>query len=89
MLCHIYRSKHRADAYLYLADKDDFASVPEALLKLFGKLEFSFSFALCAERKLAREDTDVVIKNLETQGYHLQLTEDVSVEQMLAVKAIN
>ena len=89
MLCHIYRSSRKIDTYLYLAEKDDFSSIPEGLLAVFGQPEFSFSFDLQQDRKLARENTEEVLKNLDEQGYHLQLQNDVLVEQMLAVKAAN
>ncbi len=89
MLCHIYRSNRKIDTYLYLVDKDDFSIIPEALLSVFGEPEYSFSFDLKADRKLAREDTDQVIKNLGEQGYHLQLQKDILVEQMLAMKVVN
>ena len=89
MLCHIYRSSRKIDTYLYLAEKDDFSSIPEGLLAVFGQPEFSFSFDLKQDRKLAREDTEEVLKNLDEQGYHLQLQKDVLVEQMLAMKTVN
>lgn len=89
MLCHIYRSNRKFDTYLYLADKDNFSEIPEDLLKVFGEPEFSFSFDLKPDRKLAWEDTEEVLKNLEEQGYHLQLQKDILVEQMLAMKAVN
>ena len=89
MLCHIYRSNRKTDTYLYLAEKDDFTIVPEELLRVFGPPEFSFSFELTEERTLAREDTDEVLDNLDRQGYHLQLQDDIPVEQMLALKALN
>jgi uncharacterized protein YcgL (UPF0745 family) len=77
------------DTYLYLVEEDDFSVIPEELLRVFGPPEFSFSFDLTQERKLAREDTAQVLENLEQQGYHLQLQDDVLVEQMLAMKALN
>jgi uncharacterized protein YcgL (UPF0745 family) len=89
MLCHIYRSNRKLDTYLYLVEEDDFSVIPEELLRVFGPPEFSFSFDLTQERKLAREDTAQVLENLEQQGYHLQLQDDVLVEQMLAMKALN
>jgi hypothetical protein len=89
MLCHIYRSNRKLDTYLYLLDKDDFSVVPEELLRIFGSPEFSFSFDLTQERKLAKEDTAEVLDNLASQGYHLQIQDDVLVEQMLAMKAVN
>ena len=89
MFCHIYRSNRKVDTYLYLADKDDFSVLPENLIGVFGVPEFSFSFELTADKKLTREDTSEVLANLESQGYHLQLQNDVLVEQMLAMKATN
>ena len=89
MLCHIYRSSRKLDTYLYLADKDDLSVVPEELLRVFGDPEFSFSFDLTQERELAREDAAEVLENLADQGYHLQLQNDILVEQMLAMKAMN
>jgi uncharacterized protein YcgL (UPF0745 family) len=89
MLCHIYRSNQKFDTYLYLVEKDDFSIVPAELLRVFGPPEFSFSFDLTQERKLAREDAAEVFENLENQGFHLQLKNDVLVEQMLAMQALN
>jgi hypothetical protein len=89
MLCHIYRSNQKFDTYLYLVEKDDFSIIPADLLRVFGPPEFSFSFDLKQERKLAREDAAEVLENLENQGYHLQLQDDVLVEQMLTMRALN
>ena len=89
MFCHIYRSNNKMDTYLYLRDKDDFSEIPQDLIQVFGEPEFSFSFNLTLERKLAKEITSEVLENLKNQGYHLQLQDDVLVEQMLAMKATN
>lgn len=89
MFCHIYRSSRKVDTYLYMTDKDDFSIVPETLMTVFGEPEFSFSFNLKPDRKLAGEDTEAVLKSLEEQGYHLQLKKDILVEQMLALKGVN
>ena len=89
MLCHIYRSSRKLDTYLYLVDKDDFSVIPDDLLRVFGTPEFSFSFDLTQEHELAREDAGEVLDNLADQGYHLQLQNDILVEQMLAMKAVN
>ena len=89
MLCHIYRSSRKIDTYLYLAEKDDFSVVSDDLLGVFGEPEYSFSFDLTDQKKLALEDSAEVLKNLQEQGFHLQLQSDELVEQMLARKAIN
>lgn len=89
MLCYIYRSNRKLDTYLYLAKRDDFDDVPEELLKVFGEPEYSFSFNLTPDRKLAKEDTSQVLDNLKQQGYHLQLQDDLLIEQQLALKSLN
>ena len=89
MLCHIYRSNLKLDTYLYLAARDDFSAIPAELLRVFGAPEYSFSFDLEPDRKLAREEATEVIANLKEQGYHLQLQADEMIEEMLARKAVN
>jgi uncharacterized protein YcgL (UPF0745 family) len=89
MLVHIYRSNRKPDTYLYLAEKDDFSMVPESLMTVFGDPEFSFSFQLSAQKQLIKEDTSTVLENLKEQAYHLQLQNDVLIEQMLTIKSSN
>lgn len=73
MICYVYRSNRKLDTYLYLPKKDDFDELPEAVLKIFGPPEFSMSFLLTPDRKLAQEDTQEVINKIESDGYFLQL----------------
>ena len=89
IICYIYRSERKADTYLYLLEKDDFSCVPDELLKVFGEPQFSFQFELSGNRKLAKEDSAEVIANLQAHGYHLQMADDLLVEQQLALKNLN
>ncbi len=89
LTCYIYRSPRKVDTYLYLAREDDFEAVPEALLQGFGRPEFCFDLELTPRRRLAREDPATVYRNLLEQGYHLQLRDDLSIEQQLAMKSLN
>ena len=73
MQCFVYRSKKKQNTYLFLPEQDNFSEVPESLLKLFGQAEFSFEFKLHAERNLTLADAREVIRNLEENGYFLQL----------------
>jgi uncharacterized protein YcgL (UPF0745 family) len=73
MLASVYRSKVKDHMYLYLAKKDDFSSVPEALLKIFGKPEFSMQLNLKNRQKLARVELSDVKKALKENGYYLQM----------------
>jgi uncharacterized protein YcgL (UPF0745 family) len=72
MLAHVYKSLKKADTYLYLAKRDDFAGLPEPLRAQLGKLQFVLEVDLAPGSTLAREDPDVVRENLATRGFHLQ-----------------
>jgi uncharacterized protein len=89
IFCYIYRSERKADTYLYLVEKDDFSVVPKELLMIFGEPEFSFQFELTPERNLAKENPAEVYNNLKQQGYHLQMADDLLIEQRLALKGLN
>ena len=73
MHAYVYKSLRKADTYLYLAARDDFARVPPPVLDPLGRLEFVLDVALAPERKLAREDPALVRENLALRGFHLQL----------------
>lgn len=72
MLAYVYKSLKKADTYLYLAKRDDFAGLPEPLRAQLGKLQFVLEVDLAPGRTLAREDPDVVRENLAMRGFHLQ-----------------
>jgi len=73
MKCFVYKSIKKADSYIYINEKDNFDAVPEQLLSLFGKPEYTLEFDLTPDRKLASADAEQVIKNLNDQGYYLQM----------------
>ena len=74
LLCSIYRSPRKQGMYLYVPRAKGVSELPEALLKLFGKPEHAMDMVLTEERKLAREDIHKVLENLQTQGFHLQMS---------------
>jgi hypothetical protein len=71
--CWIYKSPLKEEMYLYLADKEAFDRVPEALLARFGKPLFVMELELHPGRRLAREDVVQVMQNLTGKGFHLQM----------------
>ena len=73
MQAFVYKSLKKADTYVYLAGRDDFARLPDPLRSQLGTLQFVLELALTPERKLAREDAAVVRENLVARGFHLQL----------------
>lgn len=72
MLAFVYKSLKKADTYVYLAARDDFARLPEPLRAQMGTLQFVLEVALVPGRTLARENPEVVRNNLATRGFHLQ-----------------
>lgn len=73
MQCFIYKSLKKDYLYLYVAKKDDFSKVPDALFKHLGKMEFVMDIKLSPELKLARENAGKIIECLKEQGFFVQL----------------
>jgi uncharacterized protein YcgL (UPF0745 family) len=73
MHAYVYKSLKKADTYLYLAARDDFARLPEPLRGQLGTLQFVLDVDLAPGRRLARENPDVVRGNLVARGFHLQV----------------
>jgi uncharacterized protein len=72
MHAYVYTSQRKADTYLYLAARDDFACLPAALRDQLGALRFVLEVVLTPERKLARVDAAVVRSNLASGGFFVQ-----------------
>ena len=73
MHCFVYASQRKADTYLWLDRRDRFDVLPAPLTLLLGDLRFVLEVELHPGRRLPREDVEVVMQNLRTQGWHLQL----------------
>ncbi|MGN2429545.1 YcgL domain-containing protein [Pseudomonas syringae] len=83
-ICSIYRSPKKSEMYLYVLKSDVLKRVPPELLVAFGKPVHAFDLVLSPERALAREDINLVLENLDSQGYHLQMppAEDEYIEHL-------
>lgn len=73
MRCHVYKSRLRPDTYVYLARKDDFSVLPEALRQHLGALQVVLELELTPQRRLARVDTATLLRSLDERGFHVQL----------------
>ena len=62
--------------YLYVHENKKTEELPEDLIKLVKELTHVMDLELSPERKLARADVMIVIKQLEEQGYFLQMPPD-------------
>lgn len=72
MQAYVYKSLRKADTFVYLAARDDFDTLPEALRAPLGALQFVLEVALTPERTLARGNTAQVRQNLAAHGFHIQ-----------------
>jgi len=62
--------------YLYIHGSKTTEDLPEELIKTVKQLTHVMDLELTPERKLARVDVVLVMKNLEENGYHLQMPAD-------------
>lgn len=90
MLCAIYKSPKKQQTYLFIKKRDDFSSVPDALMTTFGTPALVTIVNLATKDKLGMADINKVKDSLEEQGFYLQLpppTEDLLKEHKAAMKA--
>ena len=73
MAARVYKGSRRDDTYLFVPAHDGLEGVPRALLETMGRLDLVMELELHPGRQLAREDVRLVMRNLEDQGYHLQM----------------
>ena len=84
MLCYIYRCNLKPDMYIYLAEEDNFENMPKEIFDTLGIVEFSMELELTLKTKLAREDIQTVLNNLDEHGFHIQLASNESLEEIMA-----
>ncbi|TKB44097.1 YcgL domain-containing protein [Thalassotalea mangrovi] len=80
MICAVYRSPKKPQTFLYIVKRDDFSTVPEALLSTFGTPQLVTLVNLAGRNKLALADIEKVKAELLDKGFYLQLpppTEDL------------
>jgi len=81
--CFIYRCSAKQDMYIYLAQENDFDCIDEKLKGSLGELTFAMALELNDTTKLAKEDPQKVLANLQTQKFHLQLPPQISIETLM------
>ena len=74
--CKIYRCSKQDEMYLYVHEDKTIDDLPEELIKIVKELTHVMDLELSPERKLAREDVLLVMKNINDNGFHLQLPPD-------------
>lgn len=84
MQAYVYKSRRKADTYLFVAARDDFARVPAPVLAQLGPLEFVLDVALTPGRRLAQGNADTVRENLALRGFHLQVPPVAAIDPLTA-----
>ena len=72
MQAYVYKSRRKADTFVFLAARDDFTRLPEPVRVQLGELAFVLEVALTPERRLAQSDPQLVRANLAAHGFHVQ-----------------
>ena len=84
MQCYIYRCSRKPDMYIYLAEEDDFSKVPKEIFNSLGIISFAMELKLSSDKKLAKENPVLVMKNLEENTFHLQLPDNTPIEELMS-----
>lgn len=82
MHAYVYKSLRKPDTYVYLAERDAFGCMPEAVRAQLGPLQFVLDVPLTPERRLARVDAAQVRDSLAARGFHLQMPPVGAVDPM-------
>ncbi|WP_033018050.1 YcgL domain-containing protein [Pseudoalteromonas sp. BSi20652] len=73
MLTAVYKSKKKADTFLFVEKRDDFDKVPEPLMTMFGRPIYVMIINLAKRVHLGGSDLESVKASLIEKGYYLQL----------------
>lgn len=72
-LVQVYKSTRKTEMYLYVDKARGLADVPEPLMKQFGESEEVMMLMLSPGRKLARADAAEVLREIDENGFYLQM----------------
>lgn len=72
MQAYVYKSQRKQDTYVYLARRDDFATMPAPLHAQLAPFTFVLEVGLMPERRLAQADAGQVRRQLAERGFFVQ-----------------
>ncbi|EOD55925.1 YcgL domain-containing protein [Aeromonas molluscorum] len=73
MLCAVYKSRKKADTYLFVEKRDDFSRVPAPLMQTFGTPQLVLMTKLTPGKPLGIASVSRVMEMLTLQGFYLQV----------------
>ena len=71
--CSIYKHPKKEEMYLYIKKGESFDKLPKELTAQFADPIFVMDLFLTKDKKLARENIEAVMQNINSKGFHLQL----------------
>lgn len=89
MKAYIYRCSRKPDIYIYLAEENDFSKVPKGIYNSLGIVKFTMELDIKKDMKMAKENPEIVLENLNEHGFHIQLAKDTTIESIMAKIARN
>lgn len=84
MHAYVYKSLRKDGAYVFLAARDDFERVPDAVRAPLEPMRFVLELELTPQRKLARGNAAEVREGLVRRGFHVQLPPPVTLDPLTA-----
>ena len=69
----MYKTSSHKNLFLYVSEVEGLSRVPQSLLCRFVDRLLVLNFELKVGNVLAKEDPEVVLRNIDQMGYHLQL----------------
>jgi uncharacterized protein len=72
MQCVVYRSDRKLQTYLYLPATSSLASLPASIQQTLAPLVEIMRLELQKDSRLARQNAERVLVNLQTNGFHIQ-----------------
>jgi len=82
MHAYVYKSLRKEGAYVFLATRDDFESVAEAVRAALEPFAFVLEVTLDGTRQLARGNAEEVRGDLAARGFHVQMPPPLSLDPM-------
>ena len=73
LFCSVYKSRRKAEMYVYVDRKNGIENLPESLLSMFGEPVHVLDMILTEEKVLARASAPEVLAKIAEQGFYLQM----------------
>ncbi|WP_081296877.1 YcgL domain-containing protein [Gilliamella sp. App4-10] len=73
MWCYIYRSTKKENCYLYMENENDFSTIPDKIISIFGAPIFVMKVLLDGKRKFVVGTANEIEEKIKADGFFLQM----------------